>query len=521
MFIIGDTVEDKICGYYLDNQQQKIVLDESKQLLVVAGAGSGKTLTIIGKIYYLIKYKNINPSEIMCISFTKESSNNLKDKIKKELNCEVPVYTFHKLSLEIIKENKINYHITDVDMLENIISDFLNNRVLKSERHMKMVLNYFNQYPIINVKEKYLHFLKYNYPKIQMLSNIILSFIHLFKCNNYSLNSFKLFLKQSRKILNILNYKNEKILLTLILNIYIAYQNYLEETNEIDFDDMIIKATEIVEKSGIKQKYKYVIIDEYQDTSYIRFCLVKSILEKCNSNLMVVGDDFQSIYRFTGCDLSLFVDFKKYFNDAKIMKIETTYRNSQELISIAGDFVMKNKNQMKKNLNSNKNLSKPIRIIYYRNVKETFLNLVLKVYNDTNKPILVLGRNNKDINLVLGDNFKLKQDKLICLKMPEIKIRFLTVHKSKGLEEESVIIINLENNLLGFPNKIKNEKILRFVSKNSEKYPYSEERRLFYVALTRTRGYVYLLTQKNNSSIFLEELLKSYKDKINIINSFL
>lgn len=521
MFIIGDTVEDKICGYYLDKQQQKIVLDESKQLLVVAGAGSGKTLTIIGKIYYLIKYKNINPSEILCISFTRESSNNLKEKLKKELNYEVPVYTFHKLSLEIIKENKINCQITDTDMLENIINDFLNNRVLKSEKHMKMVLNYFAHYPIINIKEKYLNFLKYNYQKIQMLSNLISTFIHLFKCNNYSLKDFNLFLKQSRKILNILHYKNEKILLTLILNIYIAYQNYLDENNEIDFDDMIIKATGIVENIGIKQKYEYIIIDEYQDTSYVRFCLVKSILEKCNSNLMVVGDDFQSIYRFTGCDLSLFVNFQKYFNYAKIMKIETTYRNSQELISIAGDFVMKNKNQMKKNLVSNKNLSNPIKIVYYRNIKETFLNLVLKVYSDTNKSIIVLGRNNKDIDLVLGDNFKFKQDKLICLKNLEIKIRFLTAHKSKGLEEENVIIINLENNLLGFPNKIKDEKILRFVSKNNEKYPYSEERRLFYVALTRTKGYVYLLTQKNNSSIFVEELLKNYKDKVEVINSFL
>ena len=80
------------------------------------------------------------------------------------------------------------------------------------------------------------------------------------------------------------------------------------------------------------------------------------------------------------------------------------------------------------------------------------------------------------------------------------------MHKSKGLEEENVIIINLENHYLGFPNKIKDDKVLRFVSNNFEKYPYSEERRLFYVALTRTKNYTYLLTPKNNKSIFISEI---------------
>ena len=97
---------------------------------------------------------------------------------------------------------------------------------------------------------------------------------------------------------------------------------------------------------GIKHKYKYVIIDEYQDTSLVRFNLIKEILDKTDSKLMVVGDDFQSIYRFTGCDISLFLNFKKYFNKAKILKIQNTYRNSQELIDIAGNFVMKNKHQI-------------------------------------------------------------------------------------------------------------------------------------------------------------------------------
>jgi len=276
---------------------------------------------------------------------------------------------------------------------------------------------------------------------------------------------------------------------------------------------MLIKETKIVKKTGIKRKYRYVIIDEYQDTSYIRFKLIKKILKYTSSSLLVVGDDFQSIYRFTGCNLSLFIDFKQYFENSKIMKIQNTYRNSQELITIAGDFVMKNKKQIHKNLKSKKHIDYPIQIIYYTNIKQAFLKLILEI----NSPILVLGRNNHDINLIFDKkHFKIENDNVVYLENPDLKIRYLTMHKSKGLEEENVIIINLEDKLLGFPNKIVDSKMLRFVSSSFDKFPYSEERRLFYVALTRTKNYTFLLVPKNNESKFVSELKRNYKKKIKI-----
>lgn len=502
-------MNDKICGYYLDEQQQEIVLDESKYLLVVAGAGSGKTLTILGKLNYLIKYKGILPSDILCISFTRASSDSLKQKILKEFNLSMPVYTFHKLSLEILKESNYHYEISSSDILDNIVHDFFCLKVLDNDIHMRMILSYFNIRCSSNVKRKYLNFYNRNYPKIELLERLLVTFLHLFKCNNYSLEYFTVFLKKSKKKIFNFNYKKEKIFLTLALNIYLFYQEYLDDNNEIDFDDMIIKATKQVQDFGIKKKYKYVIIDEYQDTSYIRFCLIKSILDYADSKLMVVGDDFQSIYRFTGCDISLFLNFKKYFKDAKIKRIENTYRNSQELVTIASDFVMRNKYQIKKDLKSNKHLDYPIKIVYYKDIKQKFLELVINIYKETNKPILILGRNNRDIFMVLGDNFKLKENgKVICLLDENIELYYLTIHKSKGLEEENVVIINLENKLLGFPSGLREDRILRFVSNNFESFPYGEERRLFYVALTRTKNNVYLLAPFINRSIFVDELLR-------------
>ena len=497
----------KIGNYYLDEEQSSIVLDNSKYLLVVAGAGSGKTLTILGKIGYLIKEKSYKQDDILCISFTKEASLSLKNKIKKEFNLDMDVYTFHKLSLEILKERNIYYEITSTDTLINIIHEFIYIKVLSSKKHMALILKYFKMKYKNN--NQYLLFLEKNKQKIKTLEKLLLSFIHLFKCNGNELKEFLKYLKKLKR--NIFTYRHNKIFLTLPLNIYIEYESYLKENNEIDFDDMIIKATKNIQEYGINKQYKIIIIDEYQDTSYVRFLLIKEIINKINASLMVVGDDFQSIYRFTGCDLNLFINFKNYFKDAKIMKIQNTYRNSQELIKVAGDFVMKNKKQIKKNLKSNKHIDKPIKLIYYDDIRKTFLKLIIEIYNKNKSKILVLGRNNDDVYMILDTKyFKLKQDKLIYLNDKNIDIRYLTIHKSKGLEEENIIIINLENKTLGFPSQIKDEKILNLIS-IKEKYPYAEERRLFYVALTRTKNSAYLLVPNKNPSIFIKEIKRKFQ----------
>ena len=487
----------KVGNYYLDCEQEKIVLDNSKHLLVVAGAGSGKTLTILGKISYLLSI-GVLPDEILCISFTSKAASSLEEKIVKEFNIKVPVYTFHKLALEILKDKK--YNIAASDTLEDIIHLFFIEDITISFDYMNMVLRYFD-IRTKNIYKKYKEIL--NSKELVLLEKLLSTFIHLFKCNGKSISDFKLFLFKIKFTFSYSKYKKEKIFLILALNIYLKYIKYLDENNEIDFDDMIINATNYVKENGYFKDIRYLIIDEYQDTSLIRFNLVNEILNRTNSNLMVVGDDFQSIYHFTGCDLDLFINFKKYFKDAKIMKIENTYRNSNELIDVAGKFVMKNKCQISKNLKSNKRLNKPIKIVYYDNIK----TVLKKIINNIDGSIMILGRNNKDIDMVLDDD----------LKIDGININYLTIHKSKGLESDNVIIINLIDDYMGFPSKIKNERILRLVSNNSNKYPYSEERRLFYVGLTRTKNYVYLLVPNNNESIFIKELISYKSNNIEII----
>ena len=451
---------DNINGYPLDKYQRKAVLCKKENVLVVAGAGSGKTLTIIGKIRYLIEELKINKEDILCISFTNDTVNSLKESLFKNYNYDIDVYTFHKLSLEIIRNNNKDISICESDLLAYIVDEFF-------YRNIK-----------IRDKEIYLR-----------LKNLIITFINLFKSNNYNLDKFD-------EIFNNLKYSNEYILLKIIKEIYIEYQEELNSTYKVDFNDMINEGINILKNKGYIKPYKYIIIDEYQDTSFTKYNLIKEIKKITNAKLFVVGDDFQSIYRFTGCNLDIFIKFKKYYKNSKILKIKNTYRNSQELINIAGSFIMKNKNQIKKKLLSNKRIDKPIRIIYTTNIKSTFKKLINKIDTD----ILVLGRNNSDMYKVMDSQTD--------------KVKFLTVHKSKGLEEENVIIINLEDNILGFPSKIENHKILKYVLNEKDMYPYEEERRLFYVALTRTKNYVYLIVDKNNQSIFVKEIIKNNRKNI-------
>lgn len=499
-----EEILNNINGYSLDDNQRRIVTSKDKYLLVSAGAGSGKTLTIIGKIRYLIEIEKLKQSEIICISFTNEATNSLKTKLKENYDYDIPCYTFHKLGLEILKDE--HYKIADTNILnytineyfESIINDKNKQRVLK---YLKIKHNKYN----FNSK-----FQNINKESINEIKVIIESFINLLKSNDYNE-------KHIIKFITIEKIEKNRILLILILYIYKLYEQELKSSKEIDFSDMISLATQKVNKDGYKNKIKFIIIDEFQDTSPVRFNLIKTILNKTNASLLVVGDDFQSIYRFTGCDLTLFLNFKNIFPNSTIMKIENTYRNSQELIDVAGSFIMKNKKQITKNLKSNKSIKKPIEIIYYQNIEKAFIKIIEKIYNETNKPILILGRNNYDINLLTKSNkFILNETTITYKNNTNIKMKYLTIHKSKGLEEENVIIINLTNNKTGFPNKIIDHKIITYVKCKEDTYPYAEERRLMYVALTRTKNKVYLLTPKNNPSIFVKEITKYYKRKIKI-----
>ena len=495
------TILDNVNGYPLDEYQSRVVLSNEPATLVIAGAGSGKSLTIIGKIIYLVKNCNINPEDILCISFTNDATINLKNNIQKNYNFDINIYTFHKLSLEILKQNNIEYQISPEEHLSTIIDNFIDNIVPKSsiyQKHLTRILGKaYSKKELINLKR------------------LIQTFINLYKSNNYNISYYLIILKKIKYTFNIKEYIKNKSLILFIFNIHIMYQDSLDKEKSLDFNDMINKSISVLRETKLIKKYKYIIVDEYQDTSLTKFNLLNEIINITGANFLAVGDDFQSIYRFTGCNLHIFLNFTKYFKYSKIFHIINTYRNPQELINVAGNFVMKNKYQQHKNLVSQKHLPKPIIIYYQDNKIQALKDLLIYLDKQNIKEIMVLGRNNKDITKYIDNTYKQNND---IYTYQNISFRYLTIHKSKGLESNTVIIINMENSLLGMPTKIKDEKILKYVNNTKDIYPYEEERRLFYVALTRTKNKTYIISPTKNESLFITEIKKDKKNVLQIKN---
>lgn len=692
---------DNIDGKSLDNQQRKAIVVDEKNSLILAGAGSGKTLTISGKVKYLVDVKRVKPEEILLISFTKKAADEMTTRIANRLNINIESKTFHKLGLDIITKHN-NKRLEVVENLSKVIDEYFENSIFDNDSQIINMINFFSYYINIpknlenynslgelyeeekssdfeTLQSKYnkskiieqevealkgnrktiqgevvksleevqianflfLNSVKYEYErlypfeqedqykksyrpdfylpdydiyiehfgitkdgKVPWLSEVeetkyqegiewkrethkknktklietysyynsenrllielskmlkergvrfkeadyldiydkiyksandkyfsefkklISSFISLFKSNGYDEYKFDDLLKESLNIKNDFIKQRNLVFLNIVKPIYSIYQNTLKESGNIDFNDMINLATDIIDKGLVNVNYKYIIIDEYQDISVSRYKLIRAIRNKTNAKIMCVGDDWQSIYRFAGSDIDLFTNFDKYFGYFELLRIEKTYRNSQELIDIAAKFVMSNPKQFKKNLKSDKHNPTPIVIKGYNvdviaAIRSAINDIVSKFGEEST--VIILGRNNFDIDFIeASSNFEFKlfksrdQVKVKYVKYPKLQINYLTAHRSKGLEADNVIIINLENKQLGFPNKISDDPVLSLVLTDKDEYNYAEERRLFYVGLTRTKNTTYLIVPDRNPSIFIGEL----RDKINVINNF-
>ena len=670
----------------LDSEQRSAILKDEDYNLIIAGAGSGKTTTMIAKIKYLIDKKGVNQNEILAISFAKKNASELKEKLRNNFKINVDVTTFHKLGLEIIlKHDRKKFKVYDENKKDKFIMDYLKNKVYKNEKDLNNLLNFLifylgenedikkfkthEEYCLYlrnklfntvkgdlekynsNVTKKrkqdrktiigeklrskeeveianflFLNGLEYEYEKrydaflpdnklycpdftIKQGENIIYlehfginengtselyskkgldkyineismkKELHKNKCtkliytfsnfndgrpllvhlkemlikNNFilkrvdqkdifiklfessespSLVKFKNLISQFISNIKLNEYNNDdfnyllsnvidnrmKLFLKCVRPIYFNYQYTLAQYNFIDYDDMIIRATNIIDSKQLDFKYKYIIIDEYQDISQERFELIQHLSNKLKAKITAVGDDWQAIFSFAGSDVDLFENFKETFGYRSLTKIVNTYRNSQELIDIASEFIQKDNDNIKKTLHSNKHLDKPICVLQYDDqIGEVIekkaiaimqaINSILKIDNNAN--IILLGRYNKDMEELYNTNHFIKnKERIVCTKYPNANIDFYTVHKAKGLEADYVIIINAINSTYGFPSKIEDDELFDIFKKKKEKFEFAEERRLFYVALTRTKNKIFIITSNKRPSEFIIELME-------------
>lgn len=301
--------------------------------------------------------------------------------------------------------------------------------------------------------------------------------------------------------------------------IFNDYNKMLKEENKIDFTDMVLNGIDNIKNGKYKKNYKHILVDEFQDTNDIQADLIKLLRDtNKNSVLCCVGDDWQSIYRFQGGNVSLITDFKNKFGDTSIVKLDKAFRFNKNILTVANNFIMENPKQLKKDMDTIDGIKNNSIVIlpydcsgYKENrdyILSELLREVIKTIRDNDKigKIMILTRNNRPFD---GKDFTKHLQKNKC----EMK----TIHSSKGLEAEYVIMLGVDNDWYGIPNKREEKKeLFDLIPPECDGIKYADERRLFYVALTRAKKKVYLLTNQYKPSEYIDELLsEKYKNYIN------
>ena len=302
----------------LNDKQREAVLCTQGPLLVVAGAGSGKTKALTHRIAYLMNEKKVNPWNILAVTFTNKAANEMKDRIIRLLGSDeennLPtVGTFHANCVRILRKkiHLLNYE-NSFTIYDTADQQILMKRVMRE----------------LDIGEK------------QMTPRTILH--HISNAKNQLINP-------SQYQSYVTNYFTEKV-----HEAYIQYQKALQQNSALDFDDIIMKTVELFQKDAkvldqYQEKFQYISIDEYQDTNHAQYVLTNLLAEKYR-NLCVIGDSDQSIYSFRGANIQNILDFETDYPDAKTVLLEQNYRSTQNILDAAHSIITKNEKRKDKKL---------------------------------------------------------------------------------------------------------------------------------------------------------------------------
>ncbi|MDO4526960.1 MAG: UvrD-helicase domain-containing protein [Candidatus Saccharibacteria bacterium] len=520
----------EIEGNRLDKFQIAAVVACEDAELILASAGSGKSASLLAKVNYLIRDLRIPAEEILVIAFTRKVVKELKERVK---GSGVEICTFHSFGNKIIKNLKADLKLVPDGFLEKVTGEVFSNWE-KSGFLIKEDVKKFGD------DEAFL--------------KLLIATLQLQKNEQISLKEFK------ERILTMKDEKERER--GLVFFKYYAvmvriYGKILREKGFYDFSDMLNFATRIIEKMPRGElKYQYVLVDEVQDLSRSKSLLLKAILSKCErAKLFAVGDDWQSIYRFAGSNLGVIKDFEKTFQRVTYRGvIRKTYRFGQPTAWVSEYFVRRNPEQSKKKVETLKRKKTPIEIclnaggwsegkvladdgrgkmvglvgkkvpVDYAGVDENLQKLYQKIGEALfEKRIQVISRYNRDLYRLVDFESKIfgnariveeKEDGVV-LKWQiekvgkEVEVAFCSMHKSKGITRDIVFVINMNEGDKGMPSTRADEPILSTMLAKSDKYPLAEERRLFYVAITRAKEKTFLIADKKKVSRFVREIAKN------------
>ena len=349
----------------LNDKQKEAVLYNDGPLLIIAGAGAGKTKTLTTKIAYLIDHEKVSPYNILAITFTNKAAKEMKDRLFSiigDVTKKIQVSTFHSFGLRLIRENynylgyDKNFNIMDSDDSLTIVKKILKEQNLDSK--------IYNPKAIRN--------------KISSLKNDLIT-------------------PEKYKAYAVSDYEE------IVCNIYKKYNELLFNNNSLDFDDLLIQPIRLFkENKEVLEKYqelfKYILIDEYQDTNEAQYILTKMISDKYKL-ITTVGDDSQSIYSFRGANFKNILNFEKDYPDAKLVLLEENYRSTSTILDAANSLIKNNINKKDKNLWTNRGKGEKIKYFRAFNERDEAFFVIRKV-----KELIDKGVELKDIAVLYRTN---------------------------------------------------------------------------------------------------------------------
>lgn len=484
----------RVENHPLDSEQRKAIYDPARFNLTVAGAGSGKTTTILGKILYLLQSGFASPPEILVLSFTHDSATELRERflreyyqtfaeqilLRKSPPPDITIETFHSLALKLLRKLWPDFSVTTNEIGDEQPVSEITDNVISGSDELTIQTSIIREFLDLH----------------ELAPEIVAQIASKFSSEEYR----KLFLTVSEK------YQREL--------------SSLLEKHQTTFSGLIKLAIRYLRSGQIKTRFRYIIVDEYQDLSALRQEFLRLLLESSQANLFAVGDDWQAIYGFSGSRVDFTLNFRRFWGDFSLHRISKTYRFGPTIARLSSSFIMQDHTQIRKQIQSQKeDALEPV--VEISGDSERLDMEVLTHYFESlprDSSILLLGRFQIDqLRLLHCTQFKLTPDGIEFYPRPDLKIRFLTVHQSKGLEADYVIILNNREAKLGFPAHVKDPPLKTELIKIAEELrldqvSVNEERRLFYVALTRAKKQVILLTVDGKESSFIKELRRKFRE---------
>jgi DNA helicase-4 len=305
-----------------------------------------------------------------------------------------------------------------------------------------------------------------------------------------------------------LNGFRTRLLLDMYWQIHDEWQRRLAADRSVDFEDMLVQAAGHLEAGAVDMPYDLIMVDEFQDASRARARLVRGLVRQKGKYLLAVGDDWQAINRFAGADLSVMTDFERWFGRGPQLALTTTFRCTQAICDVASRFVSKNPAQFAKEMRSaHPDPGSPVTIIRDENPAGALNRFLTDLSSAVAAGTVALGAGGTVAVDVLG-RYGFERDIVPRRTPANLKVTFRTVHGSKGLEADYIVIPGMTTGTYGFPSTIADDPVLGLAMPTPEAFANAEERRLLYVALTRARQKVVLITPLVRMSPFAIELLR-------------